>query len=219
MDDPGAGPAKSTSVDARQREEFSRAVLALSGELGFAAVSAEQIAAAAGLSVDRFYAQFATREECFVVAYESESAPLLARMLAAGEAAPSWPESVRAALGELFAFANDRPGIARAVLSEVYVAGGSALERHQEVLERLSQVIADPCRETHPSRHSPPPSTAVFMVGGIDQSVRWRLGQGHPELLWPALPELTALLIAPYLGDEAAAAERRRPARPPGDDS
>jgi hypothetical protein len=49
------------------------------------------------------------------------------------------------------------------------------------------------------------------MIGAVEQSVRWRLEQRRPELLWDALPELMQLVVAPYLGDEAARRERDRP--------
>lgn len=173
------------------------AVLTLSGELGYRQVTVERIAARAGCSVGGFYSQFSGREECFAVAYELEADELLARMLADPTGRGDCRRRARAALVELFAYATAEETIARAVIAEVYVAGGAALVKHQEVLERLSHAI-DSARREFPSRQAPPPTTARFIVGGLEESVRRRLAEGQAALLWEDLPELTSFFVGAY---------------------
>jgi AcrR family transcriptional regulator len=205
---------KRTNADARARERaaISRAMLELAGERGYRAVRVEDIAARVGVGVDRFYSHFAGRRECFFHAYQQQAEPLLAAMLAAGHRAAGWREGVRAALTELFRRVVAQPVTSCAILAEVYVAGGEALARHEEALERLSRAIDGACRETTESRHSPPPVTATFMVGAIEESVRAHLAAGSAESLWQDLPELMSIVTGAYLGDEVAAQERCPPA-------
>lgn len=211
-----AGKSESTSAPGRKDPELRRRLLAamleVTGEVGYRRTTIELVAGRGGASVAQFDRHFADCDSCFLAAYEATADALLASMLAAAAGASSWRAGVRAALAELFAFATERPAVARGVLKEVYVAGGRARARHEEVLERLSSAVAGTCRETAESRHSPPPNTAAFMVGAIEESVRWRLEEKRPELLWQTLPELMQMVVAPYLGDAAAREELDLPA-------
>ncbi len=214
MEDQGSAAAKRTNVLAAQRASLLAAVLQLSGELGYRQASVERIAARSGYSVGQFYAHFASREEAFAAAYQAKADELIACLLKARREAPDWPAGIRAALRELTGFATSEPTLASALLAEVYVAGGASLTSHQQNLRRLSDAVAGTRRESHPSRHDPPPITATFIVGALEEAVRRRLAEGRAELLWDDLPELVALAVGAYIGDEAAVAERRhRPDR------
>jgi len=91
-------------------------------------------------------------------------------LIAPAKRQSSWREGIRAALRELFAFVTELPLAARAIFNEVYSARGTALVKHEEILERL----------------------------------------------WTGMPQLMALLVAPYLGDDAAAEGLERPVPQPG---
>jgi AcrR family transcriptional regulator len=184
-----------------ERAAMLAAMLSVSGELGFRRTTAARVAGRVGGSAGRFYAHFATREECFAAAYEQQADALLPRLLAGVEEdRGGCRERVDAVLVTLFDFVTAEEAIARGLMAEVYVAGGAALARHEEVLERLSRVVADACRETDPSRHDPPPTAARFIVGGLEESVRRRLAERRAALLWDDLPVLTTLALA-ALGD------------------
>jgi hypothetical protein len=49
-------------------------------------------------------------------------------------------------------------------------------------------------------------------VGAIEEFVRAQIAARRPDRLWSATPVLMSLLVAPYLGDQAAAEELERPA-------
>jgi AcrR family transcriptional regulator len=190
--DAGAAPRRGGSAE---RERLLTAMVELVGERGYRAATVAALSDRAGVGVERFDAWFGDRESCFLAAYEEVVEP---RSIVLGELATGAPDpaaATTAALNYLFAFVTRRPRTARAVLVEVYVAGGAVLAKHQEVLERLSRAVADACRETHPSRHDPPPVTASFIVGAIEESVRRRLAEGREALLWDDLPELTETIL------------------------
>jgi AcrR family transcriptional regulator len=190
--DAGATPSRG-GPDARGR--LLAAMLDLVGERGYRAATVAAVADRAGVGVERFDAWFPDLEKCFLAAYEEVVEP---RSTVLGELAAGAPDraaATSAALNYLFTFVTRRPTIARAVLVEVYVAGGDVLAKHQEVLERLSRAVADACRETHPSRHDPPPITASFIVGAIEEPVCRRLAERREALLWDDLPELTETIL------------------------
>jgi AcrR family transcriptional regulator len=192
MDDHGAAPANDPNADAPKRDELLRAMLSLTGELGYRRATTELIAARAGVPVGYLYSQFSGREECFAAAYEGRAEPLLVRMLKAGSEEEGFADGLRAALSELFTFATTEPEIARALLSEVYVAGGAAQAQHEQILRRLSRAVAGTRRGTQMSRHDPPPIAATFIVGGLEEVVRRRVGERKQDLLWEELPDLVA---------------------------
>jgi AcrR family transcriptional regulator len=198
MDDQGSAPTNRTHVDAPERDLVLSAFLSLSGEIGYRQATVERIAARAHLSPGYFYSRFSGREECFAIAYQTEAEPLVARMLKAGREAQDFADGIGAALTELIGFAIEEPPVARAILAEVYVAGGDAKARHEQNLRRLSDAAAGTRRESHPSRHDPPPVTAAFIVGGLEEVVRRRLGERRPELLSEELPDLVAFAAAPF---------------------
>jgi AcrR family transcriptional regulator len=191
----------------RERERIMAAMLTLSGEFGYRQATVRRVLERSGTRPSQFYACFPNRAECFAAAHEAEVERLYRALIDAARRQPNWREGSRAALQELLRFAVERPLLARATLREVYVARGSALVKYEEVLERLSRAIESACRETSESRHSPPPETAAFMVGAIEEFVRSRLGARRQGQLLEATPTLMQLLVAPYLGDEVARQE------------
>jgi AcrR family transcriptional regulator len=201
MDDQGAAPANDPNDDAPKREALLGAMLSLSGELGYRRATTELIATRAGLSVGYLYSQFSGRDECFAAAYEERAQPLVSRMLKAGREGEDFADGIRAGLGELFTFAAAEPQIARAIISEVYVAGGAAQAKHEQILRRLSRAVAGTRREPQMSRHDSPPIAATFIVGGLEEVVRRRVGERKQDLLWEELPELVAFAAPRHLGE------------------
>jgi AcrR family transcriptional regulator len=211
------GPASNgTSADAPARRHADRrratleAMLETSGELGYRDATVRRVIARSGGTVVQFYRQFRSRRDCFAAAYELELDRLCAALLEVGAGKPSWSEGFAAALAELFDYVAKRPQLSRAIFEEVYVAGGAALVRHEEALERLSGAIDSAHRKTTGSCHSPPPVAASFMVGGIEGLVRAKLAAGEAELLPRTLPELMRIAAALYRDAGAAGGEAKR---------
>ena len=204
--------ATSKQRRARERARIMEAMLEVSGEVGYRRATVRRVLERSGAPQSQFYGYFCSKEDCFAAAYEAEAECLCSALIEAAHSRSSWREGLRAALEKLFCFATERPLIARAILREVYTARGPALVKHEEVLGRLSHAIDGACYEPAESRHAPPPMTGPFMVGAIEGVVRAQITARSPERLWAAMPELMYLLVAPYLGDEAAREELTRPA-------
>lgn len=188
------------------RGRLEEAVLIASGELGYRNVTVHEVLARCGANRVQFYREFANKDACYAAAYGVAIERVCGAALAAAAAQPGWRTGLRAALAVLARDVAERPVWARGVLVEVHVAGGPAMEKRLEVIERLTRAI-DSARRENESRHSPPPITAAFMVSAIEESVAMALVKGEPQRFAAALPQLAYLAVGPYFGDEAAREE------------
>lgn len=178
-------------------------MLELSGEIGYRAVTVEQVLSHSGVSLEQFEAEFGNLESCFIAGYEAEADVLCEAMLNAAARADDWRTGTRAALETLLRFVTERPAVARALIRDVHVVGGSALAKHEEVLERLTAAIAN--RRRLPDEQLA--WTASFIVGAVEGVVTARLARGETEDMLALLPELMYLIVASFEGREAAAEE------------
>ena len=178
-------------------------MLELSGEIGYRAVTVEQVLSHSGVSLEQFEAEFGDLESCFVAAYEAEADVLCQAMLDAAARAGDWRSGTRAALETLLLFVSERPGVARALVRDVHVVGGGALAKHEEVLARLTTAIASGTQLPEEQLGW----TSSFTVGAVEGVVTSRLARGDTDDLTALLPELMYLIVASFEGREAAAEE------------
>jgi AcrR family transcriptional regulator len=189
--------------DATIREGEMEGVLHVVGEQGYRGASVRAVLEYSGGHRKQFYEHFDSLEGCFAQAYEAWIDRLGASLLEATVAVPGWRAGVRAGLVRLFQFVVGRPEIARSLFVEVQIAGGAALARHDEAVERLAGLLDSVRTEIEPDE-APPEPTGIFVVGGIEACVCDALAAGETGRIWNALPELMHLAIGSYLGKEAA---------------
>jgi AcrR family transcriptional regulator len=189
--------------DATIREGEMEGVLHVVGEVGYRAASVRAVLEYSGGHRKQFYDHFDSLEDCFAQAYGAWIDRLGVSLLEVAVGEPSWRASVRAGLVRLLQFATARPEIARALFLEVQIAGGAALAKHDEAVERLAGLL-DSVRADIPSDEEPPEPTGIFVVGGIEVCVCDALAAEEANRLWEALPELVHLAVGSYLGREAA---------------
>jgi len=191
-----------TRETARVHAQIMEAMLTVSGEIGYRNVAVRHVLDHYGGYRLQFYRHFEGKADCYAAAYADAVERLYAELIDAGASGESWGNGLRAALERLANFVTERPSFAKGLLIEVHVAGGPALAKREEVFERLSSALDRARRETK-SRHSPPPVTAAFMIGAIEQSVAFALTRGEPEAFALAIPDLTEIATTAYFGDEA----------------
>ncbi|MGC1166064.1 MAG: TetR/AcrR family transcriptional regulator [Solirubrobacterales bacterium] len=192
--------------DLPARTAIMEAMLATAGELGYREVAIQQVLERYGGHRVQFWQRFASKEDCFAAACATEIDRLTTELLADALAAGDWRRGVRAALVGLFRFVERNPAVARALLIEAEIAGGDALAKREEAIQRLGGAI-DSAREQIAAEERPPPLTGVFIAGGIANYVSEQLAAGTPAAIWQGLPELMRFATGPYLGEEAADAE------------
>ncbi|HEY0516802.1 MAG TPA: helix-turn-helix domain-containing protein [Solirubrobacteraceae bacterium] len=104
------------------------AIIELSGQHGYQALSIAQISARAGVSRATFYEQFADREACLLAAYETVAAQTLARMRASLQAG-DWYHAARPAFHQLLEIIQADPDAGRLMFVEA-LTGGPRLREH-----------------------------------------------------------------------------------------
>ena len=195
---------------------------------GASSVTVARVIARAGVSRRLFYELFADIEDCFLATFDwgVEQARVLAVDAYAAER--SWREGIRAGLGALLRFFDERPLIGQ--LCVVHATGGGP-----RVLERRSRVIVELCEAvdrgravnsspTRPGR-VPPPVVAEGVVGAVLAVLYTRMlargaaaGNGstgeEPSPLVELHGELMSLIVLPYLGGKVAGNELRKQAPP-----
>jgi AcrR family transcriptional regulator len=179
------------------------AMLETCGERGYRSVSVQQVIERYGGNRVEFYRHYASKAACFEAAYEAEARRLGEAILDAGRAAPDWPSGLRMALDQLAAFLGEQPALARGLLIEVHVAGGTALTKRAQLAERLVAAI-DSARREGEAKEDPPPLTARFMLGAVDSAAAGALARGEAAGFAAVVPELARLILGAYFGDAAA---------------
>lgn len=192
--------------DSTIREGEMEGALQVVGEVGYRAASVRAVLEYSGGHRRRFYEHFASLDDCFVQAYGTWIDRLGISLLEAAVSVSGWRAGVRTGLIRLFQIVCERPEIARSLFVEVHVAGGAALAKHDEAVERLAGVLDSVRAEIEPNQE-PPEATASFVIGGVEASLREALTEGRPSRVWDALPELMHLAAGSYLGKEAAEEE------------
>jgi AcrR family transcriptional regulator len=174
------------------------AMLHACGRQGYRSVSVQDVIDGYGGYRGQFYRCFTSKAACYAAAYEEGIEHLCTLLFDACAAQPSWREGLHAALLEVGRLLEDDPMLARGLLIEVYAAGGPALEKREEVFERLTRAIDGARRETE-SRHSPPPVTATFMLGAIHATATNSLEKGKPGDFAAAVPELVEMIAGAFI--------------------
>jgi len=195
--------APAPTPDATVRDGEMEGALQVVGEVGYRAASVRAVLEYSGGHRRQFYEHFDSLEDCFAKAYEAWIERLGVELLEAAAAAPGWQSAVQAGLVRLFGFVTERPQIARALFVEAQVAGGTALAKHEEALERLAAALDSVRTEIEPGAE-PPEATGLFVVGGIEACIGEVLADGNEKRIWDSLPELMHLAVGSYLGPEAA---------------
>jgi AcrR family transcriptional regulator len=203
----GRGPSRdrrSPGNGARMspRERLMRAVVALSAEKGYSALTVPAITSAAGVSNATFYEQFRNKHEAFIACYELASRLALGETLASYQAAASWPEAIRASLHALLNFIAAHPQFARLSLFEVLAAGPSAREHAMRRSDGFSALL-DPGFGL--SAEPPPRIVSALIVGGTWGVIQHHITHGATERLTELTPALSYVALAPFIGAAEAA--------------
>jgi AcrR family transcriptional regulator len=177
-------------------------------EVGVQDATVAQVISTAGVSRRTFYELFADRDECMLAAIEQTCAVAAKRASVACAVHDVWVDRVRAGLWALLEFFEEDPHLAH--LCVVYMLQGSprTLARRQEICNRLARLLDDARIDCG---RDPSPLTAEATVGGALAVVHTRLLERSRPPLTDLLGPLMGFIVLPYLGTDAARAERSRP--------
>lgn len=176
------------------------------GDIGYDSTSVRSVLDRTGLYRQAFYDNFASKQDCYLQAYDDQLARLDVGMRAAASQHATWRGQLRAGLGALLDFVDSAPRVARALVVEVHPAGEEAVARHTAALAR-SHVFLDSAREDPEATEAAPAITAEAVASGIHVVLHSRLAARNRNGFHRLLPELMYIAVLPYYGGEAARRE------------
>ncbi len=192
-----------------QRNRIQQAMIEVVSERGYPETRVVDVIGVAGVSRKTFYELFDSKEDCFLAAYDV----LLQNLLDdAGDSFESrsgdpWAERISAALEALLRHLAENPEEARFAIVEVLAAGPKALARRDAALRQFTGFLEAGRSETSVEL---PGITALSIAGGINELLYSEILHGAVARLPSRLPDLMFWVTLPFLGAEAATAERER---------
>jgi AcrR family transcriptional regulator len=183
-------------------ERIARAVAAVIAEKGYGAMSTDEIAARAAISLSTFYEHFADKRDAVLAALEMSGAQIMALAVPAARRAGDWQEGVRALYEAICAYFAAEPAMAELALAGVYGAGPQALARRDRVIDSLAAMLA-PGFVENPGA---PPLSAEAGAAAVYALLRRTLRSSGPQSLVEVVPLATYITLVPFVGPERACA-------------
>lgn len=196
------------------RARILRAMAELVAERGFGHVTVKELSTRAGVSTRTFYTYFNGLEDCFAVVLDlglQHTTELIRTAFEQGEPREAWQDGMRRALARLLAFLDGEPALARCWLVESLTPGSWAHEQRERNLARLRDLVL--AQWPIPGPWRPPPLTTDGVMGSVQGVIHAHLITNKPEPLTSLLGPLMSIIVAPYLGPQAA--ERELDKTPP----
>jgi AcrR family transcriptional regulator len=196
---PGPGP-RFEGYTASER--IARAVATVMSEKGYRAMSTDDIAAQAAISLSTFYANFADKRDAVLAALEMSGAQIMALAGPAARRAGDWQQGVRALYEAMFSYFVAEPEMAQLATIGVYEAGPQALARRDRVIDSLTEMLA-PGLEENPTASRVSPEAAAATVYAL---IRMQVRAKGPENLGSIVPLATYVTLVSFVGPERATA-------------
>jgi AcrR family transcriptional regulator len=189
-----------------QRERLIAGLAEAIAENGYAGTTIAHITRHAAVSRRTFYEHFASKDECFVAAYDTVMTELRERVGQAFEEEADWPHAVRAGIAAMLAFLAAEPNLARLSMVEALVAGPVVVERYDSAIQSFVPYFQRG-REGRSKKVLARlnPTTEEALVGGMMSLISRRIIAGKTAELESLLPDLVEFTLTPYLGSEKAA--------------
>jgi len=190
-------------VEHNQRERLIAGLATAVAERGYTAVTITDITKGARVSRRVFYANFESKEECFLAAFEVVVGHICELAAAAGEGAEDWPGRAIAASRTVLAFFAAEPDLARLCLVESQSAGPAVSARFHEAVHDVVPYLEQGRAERQGARELPP-TTEESTLGALVMLASRKVAAGEAEKLEELLPDFAEFILAPYLGAEEA---------------
>ena len=191
------GGAEAPGRDERTR--LLQAVLRLVTREDYRTLSAPQIADEANVSIDTCCELFADKDECFLAALDMIGDELLAIAADPLLVSDDWPQAVRRVLARLMRYLADRPLQARTLAQEAFFAGDEALEHAVDLFHSIATLLTEGApTDAHGSL------TTEAVAGAIWHTIRCQVTGGRIELLAALSDHLAYVVLAPFVGADAA---------------
>ena len=180
---PQSASARTRLPRAEREQQVLDIAHARFAEHGFAAVTMEDVAVAAGVTKPLLYAYFGNKERLYLACMERAGEALFATVGAAVSDAASPADALRRGLHAFFAFVDEDRDAWRVLFDETLPAGGELAERVAEYRERLLALVAQAnlarLPEQRRAQHATEvEATSVALLGAAEALARWWLRTG-----------------------------------------
>jgi AcrR family transcriptional regulator len=188
-----------------QRERIVDATAAIVSEQGLAALTIPAIAKRASVSHETFYAIYGSKHEAFLGAQKVGMHQALGVAGEAWEAQmPDWPRAIAAGLRALIDYVVSEADHAHLTIVDTFGASPETFAVREQMLSGFASYFS-PGYDLAPSGAHVPTIAAEAVVGGCWQVLHHYIDNDRLAELPGAAPQLTFMLLVPFLGPEPAA--------------
>lgn len=191
---PGRHSLSPEFVLAHQRERLLRAASEQCAVNGYESTTIAHIVRQASVSRRTFYRHFASKQACFLAAYQTTLAELEERLGTVSAGIAPWPDRLAFVLKTLLDELASQPALAHTLFVDVLFAGPQAKRRRQAALRRYQRLLPLPDRA--------PPGVAETVIGGIVEMIYHTILEDRTSALPGMYPEMLYCLLLPLLGHE-----------------
>ena len=191
-----------------QRERLIAGLAAAVADKGYAAATLADITREAKVSRRVFYANFESKEDCFLAAFGIVVGHIGELVEAAVADAPDWPARAVAATRAVLGFLASEPDLARLILVESRAAGPAVAARFGAAVAGLKPLL-EQGRGERVSDRPLPASTEDTVLGSLVSLAHRKVAAGEAAQLADLLPDCIEFVLAPYLGAEEATRRAR----------
>jgi len=188
-----------------QRERLIAGLAAAVAAKGYAAVTLTDITKEAKVSRRVFYANFESKEQCFLAAFEVVVDHLRELVAEAVEGVPDWPQRAIGGTRAVLAFLASEPDLARLCLVESRGAGPAVTARFAAAVGGMAPLLEQGRGERAEGDRPLPDSTEDSTIGSLVSLTYRKVAAGEAEQLESLLPDCTEFVLSPYLGPDEAA--------------
>ncbi|MFL5898185.1 MAG: TetR/AcrR family transcriptional regulator [Solirubrobacterales bacterium] len=193
-------------VSRNQRERLIAGLAEAVAENGYAGATIAHITRHAAVSRRTFYEHFASKDECFIAAYDMVMSELNQRVGEAFEQEGEWPQAVRSGIAAMLEFLTAEPHLARLSMVEALVAGPVVVEHYDAAIQSLVPYFeAGRNGRSDDVLAGLSPTTEEALVGGMVSLLSRRIFADRTAELESLLPDLVEFTLTPYLGSAEAA--------------
>jgi AcrR family transcriptional regulator len=192
-------------VEFNQRERIFDAIARLTARDGYQALSLEDIAAAAAVSLQTFYTHFASKEEAFLATYEVGHTRAKAAVNRALAHQTNWIGGVRAGARALLEFLASEPALAHLSCVDILTAYPHVAGRVAEANAAYAELLDMDLGEGAPDQSATPIANEAI-VGGVFELLNDYILRGHTRRLPELADHVSYIALTPFIGREAAAA-------------
>jgi AcrR family transcriptional regulator len=199
----GASALAPSHVAADRRQRIVDATARVAAARGYSALTVADVVATARVPRRAFYSHFRGKEDAFLAAQTRGLQGSIAAAAAAFSVEDTWPDAVWRAGEALLAYLAAHPDLARLGIVEIYAVGDPALRRNEDSRLAYGLFLERGYLESSRARALRPLCTEAI-GSALFGLMRLQLARRELETLPSLLPLAVYLILAPFIGSEAA---------------